>query len=69
MHSQIIQRKKIRGKFQKLKSKEVHYMETTESAGKCSKDTENSCRKKKCPLALYTYTSYGGQSCKESSTL
>lgn len=64
----LFKEKNIRRNFQKLKSKEAHYMETTESAGKCSKDTENSCRKK-CPPALYRYTSYRGQSCKESSTL
>lgn len=51
----LFKEKNIRGNFQKLKSKEAHYMETMEGARKCSKDTENSCRKK-CPLALYTHT-------------
>lgn len=51
----LFKEKNIRGNFQKLKSKKAHYMETPEGAGKCSKDTENSCRKK-CPLALYTHT-------------
>lgn len=64
----LFKEKNIRGNFQKLKSKKAHYMETPKGAGKCSKDTENSFRKK-CLLALYTHTSYGGQSWKESSTL